>query len=247
LKPSLPHQKEGIYKVNNSEIKFTEKELLQELEDHPEKFSPNVIIRPLYQEVILPNLCYIGGGGELAYWLELKSYFDASKITFPVLLLRNSVILATEKQAKKADKLALQWSDLFLNQFALKDKIVKRASEFKLDFSEQKTFLQAQFDALREIAKHTDASFIGAVNAQEIKQIKGLDNLEKRLIKAEKKQHEEELNNITDLQNELFPNQALQERSANFSEFYLESGSELIDKLFATLKPLEHQFEVLVV
>jgi bacillithiol biosynthesis cysteine-adding enzyme BshC len=247
LEPTHPYQKEGIYKVNNSEIKFTEKELLQELEDHPEKFSPNVIIRPLYQEVILPNLCYIGGGGELAYWLELKSYFDASKITFPVLLLRNSVLLATEKQAKKADKLELHWSDLFLNQFALKDKIVKRASEFKLDFSAQKTFLQAQFDTLREIAKQTDASFIGAVNAQETKQIKGLDHLEKRLIKAEKKQHEEELNRITDLQNELFPNQGLQERSANFSEFYLESGSELIDKLFATLKPLEHQFEVLVV
>ncbi len=120
-----------MYVINNTEIKYTEDALLLELEKHPEKFSPNVIMRPLYQEVILPNLCYIGGGGELAYWLELKSYFDVSKVTFPILLLRNSALLATEKQAKKADKLGLSWSDLFLNSFHLKDKVVKKESTFK--------------------------------------------------------------------------------------------------------------------
>ena len=238
---------DNTYHINHTEIKFTEDDLLKELENSPEKFSPNVIMRPLYQEVILPNLCYIGGGGELAYWLELKSYFAASDITFPVLLLRNSAVLATRKQAKKADTLGLTWSDLFLKQFDLTDKIIKRESVFTLDFSEQKKFLQAQFDLLREIAKQTDPSFLGAVNAQETKQIKGLNNLEKRLIKAEKKQHADKLSRITDLQNELFPKQGLQERSANFSEFYIESGSELIEKLFDVLKPLENRFEVIVV
>lgn len=235
------------YTVNTTEINFTEKEILSELENHPEKFSPNVIMRPLYQEVILPNLCYIGGGGELAYWLELKSYFDASNVPFPTLLLRNSVLLATEKQANKADKLELSWSDLFLKQFDLKEKIVRKESEFVLDFSEQRAFLEAQFSKLKEIAKQTDASFIGAVNAQEAKQIKGLDTLEKRLIKAEKKQYSDKIERITNLQNELFPNQSLQERTVNFSEFYVESGSELIEKLFEVLKPLEHRFEVVVV
>ena len=237
---------DGVYLINNTEIKFTEKELLNELEQHPEKFSPNVIMRPLYQEVILPNLAYIGGGGELAYWLELKSYFEASKVTFPILLLRNSVLLATEKQAKKADKLELYWNDLFKKQFDLKEKIVKKASEFTLDFSEQKRFLQAQFDTLREMAQKTDSSFIGAVNAQETKQIKGLNALEKRMIKAEKKHYVDILERVTDLQNELFPNQSLQERKANFSEFYLESGGAMIEQLFAALKPLEQQFEIVV-
>ena len=235
------------YIVNNTELKFTEKELLDELNNHPEKFSPNVIMRPLYQEVILPNLCYIGGGGELAYWLELKSYFDAAKITFPTLLLRNSALLATEKQALKADKLELSWNDLFLKQFDLKDKITKKESRFILDFSKQKDTLKAQFDALREMASKTDPSFIGAVNAQETKQIKGLTNLEKRLIKAEKKQYADTLNRVTVLQDELFPNQSLQERTANFSAFYLEDGKVIIQKLFAVLKPLEHRFEVVVV
>jgi bacillithiol biosynthesis cysteine-adding enzyme BshC len=235
------------YLVNNTEIRFTPDELLKELENHPEKFSPNVIMRPLYQEVILPNLCYIGGGGELAYWFELKSYFESAKITFPVLLLRNSVLLATEKQAKKADKLSLTWSDLFLKQLDLKNKIIKKVSAYRLDFSEQKAVLQKQFDQLREMAQDTDPSFLGAVNAQETKQIKGLMQLEKRLLKAEKKQHTDTLIRITDLQNELFPNQGLQERTANFSPFYLERGPELIEQLFASLQPLEHRFEVVVV
>jgi bacillithiol biosynthesis cysteine-adding enzyme BshC len=232
------------YVVHHTETKFTAKELLEEVDTHPEKFSPNVIMRPLYQEVILPNLCYIGGGGEIAYWLELQSYFASSKVTFPVLLLRNSVLLATEKQAQKADKLALIWSDLFMKRFDLKDKIVKEQSGFTLDFSEQKKFLQAQFDQLREMAQKTDASFMGAVNAQETKQIKGLNNLEKRLIKAEKKQHAATLNRITDLQNELFPNQSLQERTANFSEFYLDNGAAMLDGLFKILKPLEVDFTI---
>lgn len=89
------------YYVNNTKISFTKDEILKLLESNPEKFSPNVIMRPLYQEIILPNLCYIGGGGEIAYWLELKSFFDAINITFPILLVRNSVLLNTEKQAKK--------------------------------------------------------------------------------------------------------------------------------------------------
>jgi len=238
---------DSTYFVNTKEIKFTEEELLKELEIHPEKFSPNVIMRPLYQEVILPNLCYIGGGGEIAYWLELKSYFEASKITFPVLLLRNSVVLATEKQANKADKLSLTWRDLFLNQLALKDKVVKKESAFNLDFSEQKMFLEVQFAKLREIAKLTDASFTGAVNAQEKKQVKGLNNLEKRLIKAEKKRHVEKLNRIIELQNELFPYEGLQERTLNFSEFYLVSGNRLIEGLMQELKPLALDFTINIV
>ena len=234
------------YVVHNTEIKFTAKELLEEVDNHPEKFSPNVIMRPLYQEVLLPNLCYIGGGGELAYWLELKSYFESAKVTFPTLLLRNSVLLATEKQARKADKLELSWSDLFMKSFDLKEKVVRKQSGFTLDFSEQKKFLQEQFDQLREMAKQTDASFIGAVNAQEAKQIKGLNHLEKRLTLAEKKQHYDVLERISLLQNELFPHQSLQERTVNFSEFYVDYGATLIPVLMARLSPLSSEFTVQV-
>ena len=235
----------GVYKINATQLEYSESEILDLLEKNPEKFSPNVILRPLYQEVILPNLCYIGGGGEIAYWLELKANFEVNKVIFPILLLRNSAILSTQKQNNKADKLNLSWNDLFLNQQELFTQKTKEYSKFTIDFSEQKNHLKNQFENLYKIAEQTDKSFIGAVKAQEAKQIKGLENLEKRLLKAEKRIHTEDLERIIHLQNELFPNQSLQERKTNFSEFYTEHGNQLIKKLLEKLDPLEQNFTII--
>ncbi len=235
------------YFVNNTKISFSKEEILQLLNSNPEKFSPNVIMRPLYQEIILPNLCYIGGGGEIAYWLELKSFFDAVKITFPMLLVRNSVLLATEKQAKKADNLNLSWKDLFTKQENLVNTITHKISAFPIDLSAQKETLKTQFKYLYELADQTDKSFSGAVKAQEVKQVKGLENLEKRLLKAQKRKLSNELQRVVDLQCELFPNNSLQERQSNFSEFYLEKGEQLVPLLMQKLKPLENNFNIITI
>ena len=235
-----------VYKINNTKQEFSLEQILVLLESNPERFSPNVIMRPLYQEVILPNLCYIGGGGEIAYWLELKSFFDAVKVTFPMLLVRNSVLLATEKQAKKADKLNLSWTDLFSKQMDLVNKQTAQLSDFSIDMSPLKEQLKQQFEALHLITEQTDASFAGAVKAQETKQLKGLDNLEKRLLRAQKRKLADVLERVTDLQNELFPNKSLQERQTNFSEFYLENGEKLISTLLKQLKPLDQNFTITI-
>lgn len=236
------------YTINNTTLKFSEKELLIELENNPENFSPNVILRPLYQEIILPNLCYIGGGGEIAYWLELKSNFEANNITFPMLLVRNSVLLVTEKQALKLDKLELSWNEIFMSQKSLSDKKTKEFSAFTIDFSEQKAILQKQFEALHQIALQTDKSFTGAVKAQEKKQIQGLENLEKRLLKAERKNHASKLERIFEIQNELFPNKSLQERTQNFSTFAAEVDDfeSFILKIQLKLNPLAQNFTQII-
>lgn len=236
----------GVYKVNNTKKEFTKDEIVSLLDKNPEHFSPNVIMRPLYQEVILPNLCYIGGGGEIAYWLELKSFFESVKITFPILLVRNSVLLASNKQSKKADKLNLSWADLFSKQLDLLNRQTAKLSEFPIDMFPLKEQLKTQFESLYEITKYTDKSFSGAVKAQETKQIKGLENLEKRLLRAQKRKLANVLERITDLQNELFPNKSLQERQTNFSEFYLESGETLIPALINQLHPLEQNFTITI-
>ncbi|PRX55517.1 bacillithiol biosynthesis cysteine-adding enzyme BshC [Flagellimonas meridianipacifica] len=236
---------DGVFKVNNTEIVFTTNELRDELTKYPERFSPNVIARPLYQEVILPNLCYIGGGGELAYWLELKSYFDELDVTFPMLLLRNSALLMTQKQADKVRKLQLNSSDLFMKQHSFINKKIREVSNIDIDFGPQKKYLEEQFQSLYELAKNTDPTFLGAVKAQEVKQKKGLDTLEKRLLKAQKRKLKDHVVRMAELQNELFPNQSLQERQANFSQLYLEMGEDLIPQLMASLKPLDSCFSIL--
>jgi len=232
----------NCYKVNNTEIHFSEPEILELLKNSPEKFSPNVILRPLYQETILPNLAYIGGGGEIAYWLELKSNFNVQKVTFPILILRNSFVVATDKQIEKLDKLQISWSDLFLPQQELIHRKTKEISNFKIDFSPQKETLKIQFSELLKIAIQTDKSFIGAVKAQEAKQLKGLDNLEKRLLKAEKRVHSEKLERIIAVQNQLFTNGSLQERKNNFSEFY---SIKFKNDVILLSNPLNSEFKII--
>ncbi len=235
----------GVYKINNTAIEFTENEILNELELKPEKFSPNVITRPLYQEIILPNLCYVGGGGELAYWFELKSNFDENNITFPILLLRNSAVLVSTKQIEKSAKLKISISDLFSKKSDLINAKTKQLSDFQIDLSSQKEIFKKQFEGLHQISELTDKSFSGAVKAEEIRQINGLNRLEKRLLKAQKRKFYDNLERINNLQNELFPNQSLQERTKNFSEFYLLIGEALIPKLMEKLKPLSNNFEII--
>ncbi len=238
-------EREGRFYVNETELSFSKDEILKELHENPERFSPNALLRPLYQEEILPNLCYIGGGGELAYWFQLKDYFNKVEVPFPILLLRNSALFVPKMVSEKLQKLNVKIEDLFLSQHGLMTKHTNEISKIDIDFSQQKEFLKQQFRDLYELAKQTDASFLGAVGAQEKKQLNGLENLEKRLLKAQKRNLSEELERVKKIQNQLFPNQSLQERHLNFSEFYLEYGEGLLEILKEKLDPLDENFSVL--
>ena len=239
--------KDNKFEVLESNLSWDKEELLKHINEYPERFSPNVIMRPLYQEVILPNLCYIGGGGEMIYWLQLKSNFEAQQVTFPMLLLRNSALVKTKKQANKLEKLDISDKDLFLNRNSFINKKVRKISNIDIDFSEQIRHLHEQFEQLHKLAEQTDKSFIGAVKAQEVKQIKGLQALEKRLLKAQKKKLADQISRCTELQEQLFPGQSLQERNTNFSELYLEYGDELISELMKALEPLNGEFSIITI
>ena len=218
---------------------------MEEVGEHPERFSPNVLLRPLYQEIILPNLAYIGGGGELAYWFQLKDYFNEVNIPFPILVLRNSVLLATKKQLHKLDKLSISVPEIFSKQETLIANVITKLSEMNIDFSEQIKFLQQQFADLKVLAKKTDPTFLSAVNAQEKKQLNGLDKLEKRLLKAQKRKLSDVVDRIMEVQNELFPHQSLQERNQSFSVFYEAIGVDLIPSLLKNTDPLKFEFTVI--
>ncbi len=238
-------EQEGRYYVNTTQLSWSPQEILKELHKHPECFSPNVMLRPLYEEVILPNLCYIGGGGELAYWFELKEFFKAVQVPFPILLLRNSALIETDRQNQKRQKLDISQAELFLKQHELINRKVRKISNIDIDFSPQKEHLIQQFQQMYTLAEQTDRTFLNAVKAEEVKQLKGLDHLEKRLLKAQRRKLKDEVSRITALQNELFPNKSLQERQVNFSEMYLEYGEDLIPALIENLNPLELQFKII--
>ena len=233
---------DGEYILVDQKRKIAETELLKELAHQPERFSPNALLRPLYQEVVLPNLCYVGGGGELAYWMQLKSTFLEHQVPFPILLLRNSAVLIREKEQNKMQKLNVTPLDLFLKKSSLINKKVRQISNIDLDLSKFKAQLEVQFTHLEGLIQQTDASFEGAVAAQKKKQYRGIDRLEARLLRAQKRKLSDHVERLATLHNLIFPNGSLQERTQNFSEFYIDYGEDLIPQIQNALDPLQQEF-----
>ena len=230
---------DGQYQVLNSDLSFSREEMEAELEAHPERFSPNVIMRPLFQECILPNLAYIGGGGELAYWLERKAQFDHFKLNFPMLIRRNSALWIDKGSYNRMEKLDLSVEQLFTEVEALVKAYVREHTENELDLEEEKKQLSELFDSIAEKAKSVDPTLAKAVEAEYTRQAKTVDNLEGRLMRAEKQRYEIGINQLRSLKDKLFPNGGLQERYDNFLSFYLAKGDDFFDLLVEHLDPLE--------
>lgn len=230
------------YSVLNTSLTFTKEEIIQELHQFPEKFSPNVILRPLYQETILPNVAYIGGGGELAYWLELKEMFEDFDTTFPLLVLRNSLLIRTKKQLKKQLALNLNDKDLFTKSRNFVKEKVEQESELIQQLPHLKNDLIELFKKMEEIAQKTDQSFGNMVQAQKSKQLNGFEKLEKRLIKAEIKTQKDYLDRIENLLFELTQDKSLQERVRHFSDFDYVDVKEFIASIYKSIQPFEFNF-----
>ncbi|MFK7783534.1 MAG: bacillithiol biosynthesis cysteine-adding enzyme BshC [Crocinitomicaceae bacterium] len=237
--------KEGdFYKINNKSLTFSQQELLAELDAHPERFSPNVVMRPLYQELILPNLAYIGGGGEIAYWLERKTQFEHFDINFPMLIRRSSAMIVGKTEQKKLNKLDLQVTDLFTETHLLIKNYVDHKTDYKLDLESEKKDLATIFRSVIAKAKKIDVSLEGAVKAEEARQLKSLEQMEARFMKAEKRNQEVTVDQIKNLQERLFPSNGLQERKINFLTFYLNAGDSFFEKMKEELNPLDKDFVI---
>jgi bacillithiol biosynthesis cysteine-adding enzyme BshC len=236
---------ENCYKVLNTEIEFSEAAILKELEKYPENFSPNAVMRPLYQEVVLPNLAYIGGGGELAYWLQLEEMFDNNGIAFPILVLRNSAMILDGGSQKKIDKLELTIEQLFLPLDDLVKSYLKEGSEIILDLKGEERAVELVFEDIVKKAGKIDLTLQPMIKAELQKSLKSLQNIEARLIKAEKQKEEVAINQIKGIKEKLFPNGSLQERKDNFLYAYLLLGDSFIDELVEQLNPFEQEFVVL--
>ena len=233
------------YQVLNTELSFSKEELENTLNEHPEKFSPNVVLRPLYQELILPNLAYIGGGGELAYWFQLKPVFDHFNAFYPMLVLRNSFMWVDLGAKKKLDKLDVSINDLFADSETLVKEYALKHALVDPTLDEQKQVLEEMMNAVAERAATIDASLRNAVQAEGQRMVKSLDGVEKRMVKAEKKRQETAVNQLTKLQQKLFPNQGLQERHDNFLPLYLRGGDEWIHALVQEADPFRKAFTIL--
>lgn len=235
------------FEVVDTDISFSKEELLKELEDHPENFSPNALLRPVYQEKVLPNIAYVGGNAEVMYWLELKDYFRKVDIIFPVLIPRNSMLFIKEKTLGKIEKLNLDVED-FLHSFAsIVQKKLLQNNEILQLLAEQENILQEQFEQLKQGSEKTHFSFGNMVKAEEARQRKSFLRLKKRLLRAEKIKQQELLERLENLFLDVHPGKTWQERVLNFSVWYADFGKEWLDICYGNMAVDESSLIVIAI
>ncbi|WP_415325269.1 bacillithiol biosynthesis cysteine-adding enzyme BshC [Chryseobacterium sp. MMS23-Vi53] len=235
------------YNIVDRNISFTEEEILNELENYPEKFSPNALMRPVYQETVLPNLAYIGGNAEIMYWLELKDYFTKINIPFPVLIPRNSMLFLKEKTLGKIDKLDLKIGDFFKNFATITNSKVLNNNEILKLLEDKENLLHSQFSELKSISESTEKSFGNMVKAEEVRQMKSFKRLKKRLLHAEKIKQSELLERLENLFLDVHPSKNWQERVYNFSVFFADYGYSWIESCLEKIEITESNLIIIAV
>ncbi|MBS1546548.1 MAG: bacillithiol biosynthesis cysteine-adding enzyme BshC [Bacteroidetes bacterium] len=233
------------YQVLEGGPAFSFDELLAELEAHPERFSPNVLLRPVYQETILPNIAYVGGGGELAYWFQLKWLFQAVQVPMPVLMLRTSAAFIGAKDLQRLEKLGLNAGDLFAPLEDLYVRLARKNSPFSTSLEKEMGTTRAFYTELRARAGAADPTLAAAVEAMEKKALRRLEALGSKLLRAAKRQQREPLDQLDTVHGHFFPGGGLQERRENFMSWYAREGPAFFDRLLAELDPLDPCFSVL--
>lgn len=234
------------YEVLDTDISFSEGEIRQAIKDHPERFSPNVVLRPLYQEFLLPNLAYVGGPSELVYWLQLKGIFDHFEITFPLLMPRNFAGVMTNGQVKKLQKAGLSFEDIFKEENTLvKEKVIANTT-FKMDLDDQKAHLRGMYSEVKNQATQVDSTLERLVLAELKKAEKSLEKIEHKILKAERNNQEVLVNRIYALKEALFPGGSPQERKDNFLNFYI-TNPKFIASCMEAFDPFDYRFHMIEV
>lgn len=233
------------FKIESLGLSWSEKEIVAELESNPERFSANVILRGVFQESVLPNIAFVGGGGEIAYWLELKRVFEDCNVPYPVLIVRNSFLLIDENQKQFAQKLGFEIIDLFKSTEILINELVKRDSKVQVSLDEEKEQLAEYYKQLQKVAKNIDSTLAQHIEALQTKALKMIEVLEKKMLRAEKRKFETQQKQVAKLRLQLFPKNSLQERDENFATYYSKHGKELLTTLYNASQTFEQAFGIL--
>jgi bacillithiol biosynthesis cysteine-adding enzyme BshC len=232
------------YVIVDTSLSYTATELKKIMTEEPEKFSPNVILRPLYQEMILPNLAYVGGPAEVVYWLQLKKVFEKFQVPFPMLVPRNFAMVIDHTIQRKLEKTGLPLEMFFEEKNFLFNHWVLMNSRNNLNVGEERAIIQEIYNQLKKRAEAIDKTLGPFTAAEGTRVMNGLERIERKLLRAEKRLHADKLRQIEAVKDTLFPNGGLQERADNFLNFYQQDG-KFVTKLISCLDPFDFRFNVL--
>lgn len=227
---------ESGFHVLHSDIRWTGEDMRAEMRLYPERFSPNVVLRPMYQERILPNLAYVGGAGELAYWLQLKASFAQLGCSYPILALRNHLLLLDEQTSGRMTELNIVIRDLFHSVDELIRAHVLESVDADMDLTEEQRLLSSIYERLKVTAAGLDVTLVASLDAELARQRQTIGQWGARFGRVLKKKNETSVERIRKLHSKLFPNNSLQERHDNLLH-YARSNNDLIADLHDTVDP----------
>lgn len=228
--------------VLNTDIRFTEKEILQELESYPDRFSPNVILRGAYQETILPNVAFVGGGAEVAYWLQLKPIFEHHGVFYPQVLLRQSVQILSQSANRLLQQLQLLASDIFRTPESILAALVESKYDTASLLDTEWGMLQELTRRMSEKATAADPTLQATAAAAKLRMERQLEHMRVRMKKVYLRREEETRQRLLRLRNLTHPGGSLQERREQFGTYFLSYGFRIFDDIKNAIKPFGNEF-----
>lgn len=211
--------KNGEYYIGNEKVSLDW--LIKEVEEQPERFSPSAGFRPLYQEFLIPNLAYVGGWGEIRYWLQLKSNFEEFQIFYPLLLPRFSYTFIPETIKNSVKYWGFEPEFLLKNLKEIQRTIAKKYYNFE-DFKNHFYRIYQNISDLQEEVKKLSESLVYSLETQKYYWNKIYLQLENKLIRIIQNQNPKEFFEIYRLKEQVQPEGFIQERTLNISSFVKE-------------------------
>lgn len=233
------------FRLKRKRKRFTYEELINLIDTEPEAFSPNVLLRPICQDYVLPTAFYIGGPSEIAYFAQIMPLYDFYSIESPIIYPRSSATIIEKNINTILDKFNLTVSEVFMNPDKLKDQVVSSLSDSTIDSIFESTFNQIElsFDQLQEKLFELDKTISESGSRYKQRIINYIEELKGKALEAQKKKHEVTLRQIDKLAVSVYPNSSLQEREINFIYFANRYGPGFLKQVFDELaiNKFEHQ------
>ena len=236
---------ENEFKLRGKKKKFTYEELNSLIQQEPWKFSPNVLLRPICQDYLLPTAFYVGGPSEIAYFAQVMPLYQIFKVNAPIIYPRSSASIVEKNISSAIQKFDLKINEIFADPEKIKEKIVSKMSEDNLaDIFDRSSYeIELVYDKLKEKLFDIDKALSEVGNKYKQNSLNNLIQLKGKAVEAQKKKYEVSLRQIDKITMNLYPDQSLQERGVNFTYFANKYGIDIIDKIFEELdiNVFEHQ------
>jgi len=236
---------ENEFGLKRKRKKFTYDELMELIENEPKNFSPNVLLRPICQDTILPTAFYVAGPSEISYFAQVMPLYEFYNIETPFLYPRSSATIVEKNITAILDKYDINITGLFIDQEKVKQKIVESISKTALDqiFNELTAKIDIAFDELKERLFEFDRSISEASLKYKGKVFHYTNELKNKAIESQKRKYESTLRQIDKAIIKIYPDNNLQEREINFIYFANKYGVDILKQIFEELKinKFEHQ------